>query len=87
MGIWFHLDKNLCELSGEGKLNFGTNFDLVNYGRCRKSIRKLPIQGKLEIKAIIGLDFYFSPEALKIMSDEIRMMPTLKPVKREFGIQ
>ncbi len=36
--------------------------------------------GKVEIKAIIGLDFYFSPEALKIMSDEIRMMPTLKPV-------
>ena len=36
--------------------------------------------GKVEIKAIIGLDFYFSPEALKMMSDEIRMMPTLKPV-------
>jgi hypothetical protein len=36
--------------------------------------------GKVEIKAIIGLDFYFSPEALTIMSDEFRMMPTLKPV-------
>jgi hypothetical protein len=35
---------------------------------------------KVDIKAIIALDFHFSPEALKMMSDEIRMMPTLKPV-------
>jgi hypothetical protein len=35
---------------------------------------------RVDIKAIIALDFYFSPEALKMMSDEIRMMPTLKPV-------
>jgi hypothetical protein len=37
---------------------------------------------KVEIKAIIALDFYFSPEALKLMSDEIRIMPTLKPVNQ-----
>ena len=32
----------------------------------------------------MALDFYFSPEALKIMADEIRMMPTLKPVNLSY---
>jgi hypothetical protein len=36
--------------------------------------------GDVNIEAVLGFDFYFSPEALKIMSDEIRMMPTLKAV-------
>jgi hypothetical protein len=73
------LDRNQCILSGEGKLNFGANFDLVNMAGAGSVVHTTD-SGKVEIKAIIGLDFYFSPEALKIMSDEIRMMPTLKPV-------
>jgi hypothetical protein len=36
--------------------------------------------GQVAIEALLALDFHFSPEALKIMSDEIRMMPSLKPV-------
>jgi len=36
--------------------------------------------GKVDIDAILALDFYFSPEALKMMSDEIRAIPTLKAV-------
>jgi hypothetical protein len=36
--------------------------------------------GDVNIDAILAFDFYFSPEALKMMSDEIRMVPTLKPV-------
>jgi hypothetical protein len=73
------LDKNLCTLSGEGRINFGANFDLVKLGSAG-SYTQEGDSGKVEIKAILGLDFYFSPEALKMMSDELRMMPTLKPV-------
>jgi hypothetical protein len=73
------LDRNQCILSGEGKLNFGSRFDLVNIAESGSVVHKTD-SGKVEIKAIIGLDFYFSPEALKMMSDEIRMIPTLKPV-------
>jgi hypothetical protein len=73
------LDRNQCILSGEGKLNFGSRFDLVNMAESGSVVHKTD-SGKVEIKAIIGLDFYFSPEALKMMSDEIRMIPTLKPV-------
>jgi hypothetical protein len=73
------LDRNTCVLSGEGKLNFGANFDLVKMAAAG-NITQTPDSGKVEINAILGLDFFFSPEALKMMSDGIRMMPTLKPV-------
>ena len=36
--------------------------------------------GKVNIDAILALDFHFSAEALRIMADEIRFMPSLKPV-------
>jgi len=73
------LERNQCILSGEGKLNFGTDFDLVQLGGAGNFTHTTD-SGKVTLKAIIGLDFFFSPEALKIMSDEFRMMPTLKPV-------
>jgi hypothetical protein len=72
-------DRNLCVLAGEGKLNFGTDFDLVQMGGAGNFIHTLD-SGKVNIKSVIGLDFHFSAEALKMISDEIRMMPTLKPV-------
>jgi hypothetical protein len=72
-------DRNYCILSGEGKLNFGANFDLVKMNSAGKVIHNLD-SGKVSIEAILALDFHFSAEALKIMSDEIRMIPTLKPV-------
>jgi len=36
--------------------------------------------GDVRINAVLAFDFFFSPEALKIMSDEIRLVPSLKPV-------
>ncbi len=72
-------DKSFCIISGEGKLNFGANFDLLKLGSSGKIIHALD-SGKVNIDAILALDFYFSPEALKMMSDEIRAIPTLKAV-------
>jgi hypothetical protein len=78
-GEMISFDKNYCVLSGEGKLNFGTNYDLVKFSSAGKIIHSLD-SGNVDIHAIMAFDFYFSEEALKIMSDEIRMMPSLKPV-------
>jgi hypothetical protein len=72
-------DKNFCVLSGEGKLNFGANYDLLKMTGAGKVIHDAD-SGKINIDAILAFDFFFSPEALKVMSDEIRLMPTLKPV-------
>lgn len=72
-------DRNSCTLSGEGKLNFGDNFDLVALNKAGRVTHSID-SGNVTIQGVLGFDFFFSPGALEIMSNEIRMMPTLKPV-------
>ncbi len=78
-GNMVSLARNLCTLSGEGNLNLGANFDLVKMAGAGSFVQTAD-SGIIDIKAILALDFYFSADALKLMSDEFRMMPTLKPV-------
>jgi len=72
-------DRNYCILSSEGRLNFGTNFDMVNMSSAGKVLHRID-SGDVSIDALLAFDFHFSAEGLKMMSDEIRMVPTLKPV-------
>jgi len=72
-------DKNYCMLTSEGKLNFGTNFDLLKMNGAGKVIHNTD-STSLSIKTLLGFSFFFSPEALKMMSDEIKTIPTLKSV-------
>ena len=74
-----NFDKNFCVLSGEGKLSYGANYDLFKMNSAGKYIHNID-SGKVNIDAIIGFDFFFSNPALKIMSDDIRMIPTLRAV-------
>jgi hypothetical protein len=78
-GNMIAFDKNFCILSGEGNINLGAHFDLMKFNSAGKVIHSID-SGKVNIQAILAIDFYFSSEALKVMSDEIRMMPSLKPV-------
>lgn len=78
-GDQISFDKNFCIIAGEGKMNFGANFDLLKMNSAGKAIHNLD-SGKVNIETIIALDFHFSPDALKLMSDELRMLPTLTPV-------
>jgi hypothetical protein len=78
-GSLITFDKNFCIMSGEGKMNFGSNFDLLKMESAGKVIHNTD-SGKINIDAIIALDFYFSAPALKVMSEEIRMIPTLRAV-------
>ena len=73
-------DKNYCILNGEGKLNFGTNYDLLKMTSAGKVVHNLD-SSRVNIEAVLAFDFHFSNEALKIMSDEIRLMPKLTAVK------
>jgi hypothetical protein len=78
-GNMISFDKNFCVLSGEGNINFGAKLDLVKLESAGNVIHLID-SGNVNIEAILALDFYFSPEALKLMADEIRLMPSLKPV-------
>lgn len=73
------LDRNFCILSGEGNINFGAKYDLFKFNSAGKVIHAID-SGKVNIQAILTLDFHFSAEALKLMADELRLMPSLKPV-------
>jgi hypothetical protein len=78
-GNMIAFDKNYCVLSGEGNINLGAKLDLVKFAGAGKVIQAVD-SGKVNIEAILALDFHFSTEALKVMADEIRMMPSLKAV-------
>lgn len=78
-GSLIALDKNYCVLSGEGRLNFGANYDLLKMAAAGKVIHDAD-SGKVNLEAIIALDFHFSTPALKVMSDEIKGIPTLRAV-------
>ena len=78
-GDMIALDRNNCILSGEGMINLGTNFNPVRMTSAGKISHNID-SGRVEIQTLLGFDFHFSPEALKIMSNEIKFMPLLKPV-------
>lgn len=78
-GNMISFDKNYCIMSGEGNISFGTKYDLFQLAGAGNFIHRID-SGNINIEAILALDFHFSPEALKIMANEIRMMPTLSPV-------
>jgi hypothetical protein len=73
------LDRNKCVITSEGNIDFGAKFDLVKFNGAGKVIHSLD-SGTVDLDAVFALDFYFSDEALQIMADEVRMMPSLKAV-------
>jgi len=78
-GNMISFDKNFCILSGEGNLNFGGKFDLLTLKSAGNYVHAID-SGNVNIEAILALDFYFSNDALKVMADEIKLKPSLKPV-------
>lgn len=73
------LDRNNCILTGEGKIDFGAKFDLVKFAGAG-SIQHVTDSGKVTLQTALAIDFYFSDEALKMMAEELRLIPSLKPV-------
>ncbi len=78
-GNLISFDKNYCVMAGEGNLSFGAKYDLFQMSSAGNFTHRMD-SGIVNLEAILGMDFHFSPEGLKIMADEIRMMPSLTPV-------
>ena len=78
-GNMVSLDRNFCVLTGEGKIDLGTDFDLVTMVNTGQTIHSADSQ-KLIIQTFLALDFHFSSQALRIMADDIRLSSGLKPV-------
>ncbi len=68
---------NSCELFGEGKLNLAVDygqFSMTNVGNINHNL----VSNVSELELIIGLNFFFLPEAFTLMVNEIDSMPTLE---------
>ncbi|HEX2974804.1 MAG TPA: hypothetical protein VHO68_02620 [Bacteroidales bacterium] len=78
-GNMVSLNRNNCIIESQGNISFGAKYDLVKYSSAGNVKHDID-SGKVTMQAILGLDFFFADDALKIMADEIRLMPTLKPV-------
>ncbi len=78
-GNLISFDTEKCILSGEGKTNLGATFNFINLTGAGRVSQTLD-SGKVEIQTILGFDFHFTPEGLKMMSDEFRLTPSLKSV-------
>ncbi|MCU0378287.1 MAG: hypothetical protein MUC78_08505 [Bacteroidales bacterium] len=72
-------DKNFCVLGSEGKISFGADYNLLKLDGAGQVVHNAE-SSELTVKAILGLSFFFSPEALMLMADDIRMVPTLRSV-------
>jgi hypothetical protein len=72
-------DRNFCILASEGRINFGVNYDLLTLNSSGRVIHDTDSM-TVDVQSILGFSFYFSPEALQMMANDIRMVPTLKAV-------
>ena len=72
-------DRNFCILGSEGKINFGADYNLLTVSSAGQVVHDTE-SSDLNVQSIMGFTFYFSPEALKMMADDIRMIPTLRSV-------
>ncbi len=78
-GNMVSFDRNLCLLESEGTINFGVNYDLLTMSSSGRIVNNTD-SALVEARTILGFSFYFDPEALKMMADDIRSIPTLKTV-------
>jgi hypothetical protein len=78
-GGYLRLETERCQVYGEGPINLNLNFGLVNMVSTGNTTHRIA-EGEFEARLVLGLDFPFSPDALKVMGAEIDSLPDLDPV-------
>ncbi|MGM0666483.1 MAG: hypothetical protein ACQETA_04115 [Bacteroidota bacterium] len=72
-------NRNTCEIYSEGSLDLGIDFGLIKLDAAGNVNHKID-SGTVRLDLIMALDFHFSGQALGTMAEELRLIPTLKPV-------
>jgi hypothetical protein len=78
-GNLLSFDKNYCRLFGEGTINLAVDFGqfkITPVGQINHNIET----NEAELDMLLGLNFFFSPEATTLMANEINAIPTLPAV-------
>lgn len=76
-GAMIQLNDANCVVSGEGRLNLGVRFGQFEWSTTGRFTHNT-IQDSTRFDGFAGLDFMFSGDAMKAMTEVIREQPTLK---------
>jgi len=78
-GNMVSFDRNMCILESEGIIDFGVNYNLLKVKSAGSIIHKTD-SSTVKIRSVLSFSFHFNQEALEVMSDDIRTIPSLKAV-------
>ena len=75
-GNLISISTDTCKVYGEGKITFGENIgqvSLESVGNINYDMK----ENKLDFNLMIGMDFFFSDGALKVMAEELKSEITI----------
>ncbi len=78
-GKYLRLETNNCRVYGEGPIDLTLNYGVVKISSAGNAEHRVN-EDEFSAHLVFGLDFYFSPEALRLMGGEIDSLPDLEPV-------
>ncbi|MFH0755856.1 MAG: hypothetical protein V2B15_01040 [Bacteroidota bacterium] len=78
-GHYLRLETANCRLYGEGPIDLTLDYGQVKIKSAGNAVHRVS-EDEFSANLILGLDFYFSPEALRVMGSEIDSLPDLEPV-------
>ena len=79
-GNFLSLDDNKCLVFGEGRINFGSDMGQLELSTVGSVITNLN-NDSTSFSLLAAIDFFFSDEALKIMSTDLSSNVMLKPTQ------
>ncbi|MBN1252437.1 MAG: hypothetical protein JXA16_09885 [Bacteroidales bacterium] len=81
-GDYMSFHKKLCLQIGEGKMDFGLNYGQVKLTPVGKIYQNLE-NYKTNLKVMMGVDFYFSEQALTFMAEKFNETQFSEPIDTE----
>ncbi|MEN8201140.1 MAG: hypothetical protein ABFS28_01000 [Bacteroidota bacterium] len=78
-GNYLSLEPATCQVYGEGPIDLTLEYGQVKITSAGNALHKVS-DDEFSTNLSLGLDFYFSPEALQVMGREIDSLPDLEPV-------
>mgnify|MGYP006281643025 CR=1 FL=1 len=78
-GNYLRLETASCRLYGEGQIDLNLDYGQVKSTSTGNAVHRTS-EDVFTARLVLGLDFFFSPEALQVMGNEIDSLPDLEPV-------
>jgi hypothetical protein len=78
-GNYLRLETDSCRVYGEGLLDMKLDFGRVAMKTSGEIFHEID-ENKMEMRMLMGLEFFFSPEALLVFGNELDSLADLEPV-------